>query len=157
MEGPATSGPPPSSTRTEGDLATNTASSSGGWRKGGLHAAIWTGDHEGLEALLARAHRGPPDFESIVFAGGEGETSTIFLEEEEHGLTPLYVAVLRDDVHAALRLLTKGAHPENGGCSGVPPLFSAAARGHLQLVRVLDFIPLFPDLHSLIHERGNDY
>ncbi|ELR18058.1 ankyrin 2,3/unc44, putative [Acanthamoeba castellanii str. Neff] len=109
-------------------------------------------DYAGLDELLARALRGAPsigpDFESaemmatsssssLSSSGSGGGLEAVYLEEEEHGLTALYAAVLRGDERAAEALLAKGAMPENGGCRGVPPLFSAAARGNADLVRLL--------------------
>jgi hypothetical protein len=116
-------------------------------------------DYAGLEELLARALRGAPsigpDFESAEMmatsssssslssssGSGGGGLEAVYLEEEEHGLTALYAAVLRGDERAAEALLAKGAMPENGGCRGVPPLFSAAARGNADLVRTTTTTP----------------
>jgi hypothetical protein len=134
---------------TTAEGATPAPASTGGWRNP-LHAAVWMNDYAGLDELLARALRGAPsigpDFESaemmatsssssLSSSGSGGGLEAVYLEEEEHGLTALYAAVLRGDERAAEALLAKGAMPENGGCRGVPPLFSAAARGNADLVR----------------------
>ncbi len=80
---------------------------------------------------------------SLIFGGKnsvrpveaqEGIVSVVDIEEEENGLTALYVAVLREDIQATRLLLFAGANPDNGGVAGAPPLFCAAAKGSQEIV-----------------------
>eukprot|EP01087_Luapelamoeba_hula_P015148 TRINITY_DN4490_c1_g2_i1.p1 TRINITY_DN4490_c1_g2~~TRINITY_DN4490_c1_g2_i1.p1 ORF type:complete len:624 (+),score=131.54 TRINITY_DN4490_c1_g2_i1:159-2030(+) len=117
----------------------------GGWRNP-LHEAVWTRDHAALRRLAkALEHHRPSSMgdtpsptmsqthDHATGTGGE-EGPVVGLEEEESRYTALYVASLRGELEAARILLEAGADVNNGGSQGTPPLFNAAAKGHLPLV-----------------------
>lgn len=82
-----------------------------------LHRYSWTGAVDTLN-------------ESLAVVDGE-------LDMEEHGVTPLYVAALRGHTLCCTSLLKANADADNGGSSGAPPLYCAAARGNEELVECL--------------------
>jgi ankyrin repeat protein len=51
--------------------------------------------------------------------------------------TPLIGALLHDDTAEAKRLVERGADPNEGRFAGIPPLFLAIQRQHVELVRLM--------------------
>jgi len=94
-----------------------------GWQNP-LHEAVWTNNSEQLRQLVRKSF-GPVQ---------GGQNQRVGLDDEENQFTALYVASLKNDINSACVLLEAGASVDNGGAQGTPPLFSAAAKGNLELV-----------------------
>ncbi len=90
------------------------------WRSR-LHEAVWRGDHQLLKELVTKS-----------FHVEQKDSNP--LEEEDHQMTALYVAALKNDIEAARILLEAGVDVNNGGSLATPPIFSAAAKGNLEMV-----------------------
>ena len=107
-----------------------------GWQNP-LHEAVWTNNSEQLRQLVRKSF-GPVQ---------GGQNQRVGLDDEENQFTALYVASLKNDINSACVLLEAGASVDNGGAQGTPPLFSAAAKGNLELVTSPKNCIRFPPLY----------
>lgn len=65
------------------------------------------------------------------------EEKSFSLEEEDFNLTPLSLAILKQNASLAKVLLECGASSSNPGSRRTPPIFSAAANGSLDIIKLL--------------------
>ncbi|PRP82206.1 hypothetical protein PROFUN_10415 [Planoprotostelium fungivorum] len=134
-----------------------------------LHVCISVGDTERARKLLSlgatRGEKTDKDFTPLIIASANGhdEIVNILLEKKEDCMmedkagpyrrTALGFATMSGHLSIVRRLLESGANITATNSAGGTPLHDAAAKGHVDIIRLMI---ASPDAHLVLHTKKSD-